>query len=584
MKIKISHFPTKLILSIGITSILFSMVNGQCPDLSKTVSANPAEICVGNYTNAIIHNSETGVYYQVLNVDTPVSGIGLGNGGDLSLNIPASQLLPGSNTFTIEALKNLASPGELPIFKTNKAITIDGIPDEEDWKLVNDSPNISYPTVPPPTEANAQFAALYDDTYLYLSVRVQDNSLPVAPNTAPSDLHTNDAVEFILEAPGGNRKYVLTCTDLINEATVPFDENSITIPSIQHAAHINVFTNVWSGEMKIPWAELGYTSPPAEGYKFKFDSYIDYHDGSELEGQRAWNDPKTYLDINKAGDAILVDPDACDKVLTNKIHVEVSESLPEASSFIAGTDLSETTICPGDNVQLEASGGTSVTWSPVSTLDNPNSFTPIAAPDETTDYTALVSNACGSTPAEVTINVTELAGIKADVGKERLVVDLCQTNVAALEANTPIAGSGTWGFLGDDPLGGEFEDPTNPSTTFSGRQDITYYLTWTVSNPPCEQEQDTIEVSFARCEIDFNIPQGISPNGDGLNDVFEIEKITQCHQLMVFNRSGDLLYEASPYLNDWDGGDLNDGTYYFVLKIYPDDESLETGYLEIRRK
>jgi gliding motility-associated-like protein len=58
----------------------------------------------------------------------------------------------------------------------------------------------------------------------------------------------------------------------------------------------------------------------------------------------------------------------------------------------AGADTS--TICGGDSVQLSAiggSGGARIQWTPAAGLDDPSSFTPMAAPDSSTTYTALVS-------------------------------------------------------------------------------------------------------------------------------------------------------------------------------------------------
>ena len=71
--------------------------------------------------------------------------------------------------------------------------------------------------------------------------------------------------------------------------------------------------------------------------------------------------------------------------------------------------------------------------------------------------------------------------------------------------------------------------------------------------------------------VDCIIPQGISPNGDGYNDVFEIPCITDSPaSLQIWNRWGSEVYRSENYQNDWDGrfrGEmLPDGTYYYVLK------------------
>jgi large repetitive protein len=44
------------------------------------------------------------------------------------------------------------------------------------------------------------------------------------------------------------------------------------------------------------------------------------------------------------------------------------------------------------------------------------------------------------------------------------------------------------------------------------------------------------------------------------------------NELIVFNRWGDIVFRASPYINNWQGvnskgEDLPDGTYYYILRL-----------------
>ena len=55
------------------------------------------------------------------------------------------------------------------------------------------------------------------------------------------------------------------------------------------------------------------------------------------------------------------------------------------------------------------------------------------------------------------------------------------------------------------------------------------------------------------CE-DIHIPQGFSPNGDGINDYFECTlDNSDVYTITVFDRSGQVHYRSSNYQNDWDG-------------------------------
>ena len=63
------------------------------------------------------------------------------------------------------------------------------------------------------------------------------------------------------------------------------------------------------------------------------------------------------------------------------------------------------------------------------------------------------------------------------------------------------------------------------------------------------------------------VPNVFSPNGDGQNDVFFIEGILASKSTVrIFNRWGQVVYESSNYRNNWNGGDLPDGTYFYEVK------------------
>jgi gliding motility-associated-like protein len=62
-----------------------------------------------------------------------------------------------------------------------------------------------------------------------------------------------------------------------------------------------------------------------------------------------------------------------------------------------------------------------------------------------------------------------------------------------------------------------------------------------------------------------------TPNNDGDNDVWVIANVQQYpeNKLHVYNRYGQLVFAATPYLNTWNGKnlgeDLADGTYYYTF-------------------
>lgn len=69
--------------------------------------------------------------------------------------------------------------------------------------------------------------------------------------------------------------------------------------------------------------------------------------------------------------------------------------------------------------------------------------------------------------------------------------------------------------------------------------------------------------------LPFFIPNVITPNGDGLNDTFEIKGLSKFlrNELLIFNRFGDHIFKKIEYKNDWAAKGLVDGTYFYLLNV-----------------
>ena len=125
---------------------------------------------------------------------------------------------------------------------------------------------------------------------------------------------------------------------------------------------------------------------------------------------------------------------------------------------------SDTGICPGDSVQLSASGGVSYSWNPTSGLDNPNIANPIASPSVTTTYIVAVTSDSGCTDFDSIIVVVDSVAqiIATAVDNTICLGDTTQLNVTSLFTCddydidnitfATVSGSGTSVFLGDDQV------------------------------------------------------------------------------------------------------------------------------------
>ncbi len=100
-----------------------------------------------------------------------------------------------------------------------------------------------------------------------------------------------------------------------------------------------------------------------------------------------------------------------------------------------------------------------------------------------------------------------------------------------------------------------------------------------------EEEIDTIDAPI--------IPNAITPNGDALNEFLffwhlETPEAYPDNELIIFNRWGDIIYQAMPYNNDWNGinnrGDkLPEGTYYYILRLDLSEGVVLRGMVTILR-
>lgn len=90
--------------------------------------------------------------------------------------------------------------------------------------------------------------------------------------------------------------------------------------------------------------------------------------------------------------------------------------------------------------------------------------------------------------------------------------------------------------------------------------------------------------------IEVDVPNTITPNDDGKNDVWVIDNVEKfpSSELIIFNRWGDILYKAKPYSNNWNGSNqagepLPEGTYYYVLRLNINDGKILKGDITILR-
>ncbi|WP_047548933.1 T9SS C-terminal target domain-containing protein [Psychroserpens sp. Hel_I_66] len=98
-------------------------------------------------------------------------------------------------------------------------------------------------------------------------------------------------------------------------------------------------------------------------------------------------------------------------------------------------------------------------------------------------------------------------------------------------------------------------------------------------NEPDRDDTNNMDSAEVFVDVCLFIPDGLSPNGDGLNDTFFIECIDEYvdNLIKIYNRYGTQIYERRNYENDWDGRPniglpeistiLPVGNYFYILDL-----------------
>ncbi|MGF6849823.1 gliding motility-associated-like protein [Chitinophaga sp. W3I9] len=90
------------------------------------------------------------------------------------------------------------------------------------------------------------------------------------------------------------------------------------------------------------------------------------------------------------------------------------------------------------------------------------------------------------------------------------------------------------------------------------------------TNMPDADSANNVGVSAVGIEgSDLSFPNVITPNGDGKNERFIIGGLEKYpgSSLYIFNRWGGQVYQSKDYRNDWNGANLNESTYYYILEV-----------------
>lgn len=216
-------------------------------------------------------------------------------------------------------------------------------------------------------------------------------------------------------------------------------------------------------------------------------------------------------------------------------------------------------ICIGETTQVQASGASSYTWSPLTGLSSPNQAVSSAKPSATTIYTVTAGNGnrCISQGTlELVVNPLPQVYAGADT-----VVNIDESVTLRGTGNVPVEFLATAGA----PLNCNFCDAISVSP-----QEKTCYTLRGTSSAGCVAYDEVCV--FVTKEWNVYIPNAFTPNGDADNDIFiPVGYGLSQIKLFIFDRWGTQIFAGDENNPGWDGklkGKLcEQGVYVYQVEI-----------------
>jgi len=237
----------------------------------------------------------------------------------------------------------------------------------------------------------------------------------------------------------------------------------------------------------------------------------------------------------------------------------------------------EADVCEGKPLQLNAAGGPRYSWFPRKPIFNNDTIAnPIVTLKDTTLLTCVVFSVPGCDDT-VRIKVNVWKNPIADAGPDRRVRLGSSIQIAGKSDGTDVKYYWTPGSYLDNA------NTLNPVTT--PPVDMLYAL-HVESDHGCKAAIDEMKV---RVFDKIIIPNTFTPNGDGVNDYWEIRDLDVFTDAIieVYNTAGQRVYRSTGYDKAWDGTmngrPLPVGTYYYAINLKEPKMKPMVGYVTIIR-
>ncbi len=233
-------------------------------------------------------------------------------------------------------------------------------------------------------------------------------------------------------------------------------------------------------------------------------------------------------------------------------------------------------ICEGDSVQLEASGGDSISWSPSAGLNDPTSYTPKASPKFTTPYRVEVidrATKCKSS-GEITVEVQAVPDWPAPSPLDTTVI-IGDTVIISVDSS------------------GDYKYYWSPDYQVLSCDSCTKFIILPLKNTEyvlelkddreCYSKEYSVNIGI-REEYRIGVPKAFTPNDDGVNDIIYVKGwgIKSLVEFRIYNRWGKEVFFSDNLLSGWDGtvdgkpAPIDTYAYFIKAEMWINETETET--------
>ncbi|KAF2335120.1 gliding motility-associated C-terminal domain-containing protein [Flavobacterium daemonense] len=253
--------------------------------------------------------------------------------------------------------------------------------------------------------------------------------------------------------------------------------------------------------------------------------------------------------------------------------------------------VSDQSFCKSENATIGnlVPNGTQFKWYNSPTLTTPLANTYVLKSE--TYYVTETTLSCTSTATMFKVIIRDTPAPELNTNGQNFC-GLNAPTIADLSNNTNVPSSVVW-----------YDAPKNgyllPASTPLVDQKKYYGFDFSTTENCLSYDSLEVVVSLTDCDVvppDFFIPDGFSPNGDGVNDTFVIPNIDFLfpdYYLQIFNRYGNRMYEGFKDKAGWDGtnwqtdgfahGIAPNGVYFYTLQFNKGNKPPIQGRLYLNR-